>query len=62
MTPLTESVAYSWPLVSDLWAALVCAVACAVLGWLAPRLIARLPEPEPPEPARIQPGEVRAGR
>ena len=49
MTPLTESVAYSWPLVSDLWAALVCAVACAVLGWLAPRLIARLPEPEPPE-------------
>jgi leader peptidase (prepilin peptidase)/N-methyltransferase len=38
-----------WPAASDLQAGLVCAVACAVLGWFAPRLIARLPEPEPPE-------------
>jgi len=49
MTSVQESYALGWPEVSDLWTALVCAVACAVLGWFAPRLIARLPEPEPPE-------------
>ena len=49
MTWLTVSYAWVWPEVSDLQAALVCGVACAVLGWIAPRLIARLPEPEPPE-------------
>ena len=49
MTSLVESYAYLWPEVSDLQAALVCAVACAGLGWWAPRLIARLPEPEPLE-------------
>jgi leader peptidase (prepilin peptidase)/N-methyltransferase len=47
MTPLVESVAYSWPEVSDVQAAVFCALACAVLGWFAPRLIARLPEPKP---------------
>ena len=31
-------------------AALVCLLACAVLGWFVPHLIARIPEPEP-EPA-----------
>jgi leader peptidase (prepilin peptidase)/N-methyltransferase len=45
---LVVSSAWIWPEVSDLQAALVCALACAVLGWFAPRLIARLPEPEPP--------------
>ena len=56
MTWLTVSYAWTWPEVSDLQAALVCAVACAVLGWFAPRLIARLPEPEPPEDTQ-DPGE-----
>jgi leader peptidase (prepilin peptidase)/N-methyltransferase len=41
-----------WPAVADLQAALGCAVACAVLGWFAPRVIARLPEPQPPEEAQ----------
>jgi len=49
MISVQESYALGWPEVSDLWTALVCAAACAVLGWFAPRLIARLPEPEPPE-------------
>ena len=57
MTWLVVSYALSWPEVSDLQAALVCAVACAVLGWFAPRLIARLPEPEPPEDAQ-DPGDT----
>ena len=42
MTWLVDSYAYAWPEVDDLQAALVCAVACALLGWFAPRLIARL--------------------
>ena len=60
MTWLVESErdwALIWPAVSDLQAALVCAVACAVLGWFGPRLIARLPEPEPAENAQ-DPGET----
>jgi leader peptidase (prepilin peptidase) / N-methyltransferase len=57
MTWLVVSYALSWPEVSDLQAALVCAVACAVLGWFAPRLIARLPEPESPEDAQ-HPGDT----
>ncbi len=43
----------SWLDTGELQAALACLVACAVLGWFAPTLIARLPEPEPetePEP------------
>ena len=58
MTRLVELVRLGSGLqVSDLQAALVCAVACAVLGWFAPRLIARLPEPEPPEDPQ-DPGET----
>lgn len=34
-----------WLDASHLQAALVCLVACAVLGWFAPPLVARLPEP-----------------
>ena len=34
-----------WP------AALVVAGVCGVLGWFAPRVIARIPEPEPAPPA-----------
>ena len=58
---LVVSSAWIWPEVSDLQAALVCALACAVLGWFAPRLIARLPEPEPspvPEASPEQDAEV----
>ena len=44
-----------------------CLVACAALGWFAPRLIARLPEPEPraraePEPRRRRAGDGRRAR
>jgi leader peptidase (prepilin peptidase)/N-methyltransferase len=46
-------------------AAVACLVACAVLGWFAPSVIARLPEPEAkPEPASDVPapgGEVQRG-
>jgi leader peptidase (prepilin peptidase)/N-methyltransferase len=51
-----------WPDVSELQAALACLVACAVLGWWAPRLIARLPEPAPEErPAEADPVQEPAG-
>ena len=41
----------TWTEPAHLQAALACALLCAVLGWLAPPLVARLPEPEPePEP------------
>ncbi|MEO7352610.1 MAG: A24 family peptidase [Marmoricola sp.] len=43
-----------WLETSHLQAASVCLVACAVLGALAPPLVARLPEPEP-EPEREEP-------
>jgi leader peptidase (prepilin peptidase)/N-methyltransferase len=36
-----------WVDTSHLHAALLCLVVCAVLGWFAPLLVARLPEPEP---------------
>ena len=42
-----------WPDASHLHAALACLVVCAALGWFAPLLVARLPEPQPepqPEP------------
>jgi leader peptidase (prepilin peptidase)/N-methyltransferase len=38
-----------WLDASHLQAATACLVACAALGWWAPALIARIPEPEPEE-------------
>lgn len=45
----------SWTDPGHLQAALACFVVCGALGWLAPPVIARLPEPEP-EPDLARPG------
>ena len=55
MTWLVGSATQVWDLQVAPLCALVCALACAVLGWFAPLLVARLPEPKPREPAAPSP-------
>jgi leader peptidase (prepilin peptidase)/N-methyltransferase len=52
-----------WPDASHLQAALACLVACAALGWVAPPLVARLPEPEdvPDDVPEHEPQEASEG-
>ena len=45
----------NWFEASHLQAALACFVACAALGWLAPPLVARLPEPEVEQQPVLEP-------
>lgn len=50
----------TWTEPAHLQAALACAVVCALLGWFAPPLVARLPEPEH-EPTTDPQPETEAG-
>lgn len=44
----------TWTEPAHLQAALACLVACGVMGWFAPQVIGRLPEPDPePEPQPV---------